>query len=271
LVLFLILLTALPCLADTITDPFAQPQNNCSYSASPPYSSCDVIGNPQLYDIQAASVSIVNGMATAAIELNSGAVQQTNGQLTLGSFSDVGLTLIPGDVFFYNPLTVYDPSDPATAQYLQYGIALENHGSFVAGDLYEISGSISTETAEQALDYSEEIYRNGEAVLMTGSGIPVSSGTVSVADWGDGINEAEYLITVTVPTTAGLLSLVSNDQIGLLFSSADCGNDVIQGTVGTDAQAPEPGSMAMVVIGLGLLVASRRRRHGVAVSGGVTN
>jgi len=263
LVLF-VLLSAVLCHADTLTDPFAQSQSGCSYSASAPYGTCDVIGNPQLYDIQAASVSIGSGLATVLIYLDSGAVQQGN-PLVLGSFSDAGLTLIPGDLFFYNPLTVYDPSDPATVQYLQYGIALENQGSFVAGGLYNIAGNISVETAEQALQDSGGFYRRNLAVLMTGNGSPDSTGTVSVANYGDGVNQAQYVITVTVPTTSGFLSLVSNDQIGLLFSSADCGNDTIQGIVGTGdvvvtAQAPEPGSALMVLAGLGLLAAKFRKR-----------
>lgn len=258
LVIFVILPSAVLCQAGTLTDPFAQPQNNCNYSHTAPYSSCDVIGNEQLYDIQMASVSINDGVATVAIYLNSGAVQQGN-PLTLGAFSDAGLTLIPGDIFFYNPLTIYDPSDPATSQYLQYGIALENHGSLVAGGLYNITGGISVETAQQALNDSPDYYRQDEDVLMTGSGAPVSTGTVSVANYGNGTTSARYVITVTVPTTPGFLSLVSNNEIGLLFSSADCGNDVIQGVVGT-GQAPEPGPAAMVLAGLGLLAAGRKFR-----------
>lgn len=254
------LLTAAPGSANTLTDPFGQSQTNCDYSASAPYSNCDVIGDPRLYDIQAAAFSVSGGMATVMIYLNSGAVQTANNKLTLGSFSDSGVTLIPGDIFFYNPTTVYDPSDPSTIQYLQYGIALTNHGSFTAGDLYGITGGVSTETAQTALNDGSDYYRRDETVLMTGSGPAASSGTVSVANNGNGTSSAQYVISVTVPTTPGLASLMTNGQIGLLFSSADCGNDVIQGTVG---QAPEPGSAPMMLTGLGLLVAGfawRKRR-----------
>jgi hypothetical protein len=52
----------------------------------------------------------------------------------------------------------------------------------------------------------------------------------------------------------------SGGQIGILFSSADCANDVIQGVVNTTV--PEPQSMVLIAGGLGLLIgvgAWRRR------------
>lgn len=262
-----VLLSAACCSAGTLTDTFGQSQSNCNLSYAAPYSSCDVIGNEALYDIQAANVSVNNGIATVMIYLNSGAVQNVNGQLTLGPFSDAGVTLIPGDIFFYKPTTVYDPSDPNTIQYLQYGIPLTSHGTFTAGDLYSISGGISTETAQTALDYSSDYYRRDETVLMTGSGTAVSTGSVSVTNNGNGTTGAQYLITVSVPVTSGFLSLDPNGQIGLLFSSADCGNDVIQGTVSTGIQiqsVPEPGPAVLMLTGVVLLVAGRLRRKRTA-------
>jgi len=253
----LILWSAALCPANTLTDPFGQPQTDCNYSYSAPYSTCQVIGNELLYDIQAVTFTTSGGMATVQIYTNSGAVQNVNGRLTLGSFSDSGLTLIPGDIFFYDPTTVYDPSDPATIRYLQYGLALTNHGTFTAGDMYSIGGGISTQTADAALNNTSDYYRRDETVLMTGSGAPVSAGTVSVANHGDGTTDAQYVITVTVPATPGLTGLESNGQIGLLFSSADCGNDVIQGAVG---QAPEPGPAVLLLTGLVLLAAGHQWR-----------
>ena len=100
---------------------------------------------------------------------------------------------------------------------------------------------------------------------MTGSGNPASSGTVTVNKYGDGVSEAEYEITASVPVTSGLLNLISNGQIGLLFSAADCGNDVIQGTVDTGyspsdpivVSTPEPGPGSLTLTGLVLLAAGR--------------
>jgi hypothetical protein len=259
-------------LAGTINDTFGQSQNNCILTYAPPYSTCDVIGNEMLYDIQKATVSFTNGTATVAIYMNTGAIPYGATTLTLGASHDAGDTLIPGDIFFYSPTAGYDPNDPNTIQNLQYGIALTDHGSFTAGDLYDISGSIYTETAQVALQDGSDFYRWDETVLMTGSGNADSSGTVTVSKYGDGITSAEYEITATVPLTSGLMDLESNGQIGLLFSSADCGNDVIQGLVDTGgfatgsalsqtSSAPEPGPGELVMAGLALLVLGRQWRR----------
>jgi hypothetical protein len=101
---------------------------------------------------------------------------------------------------------------------------------------------------------------------MAGKGAPKSSGSVTVADYGNGTTNAEYEITVSVPLTAGLLALESNGQIGLLFSSADCGNDVIQGVVDTSVPSarvlstPEAGPGVMMLTGLALLLVGRQWR-----------
>ena len=254
------MLSGSACFAGTINDTFGQSQYACVLTYSAPYDTCDVVGNEALYDIQKASVSFGNGVATVSIYTNTGAVG-FGGPLTLGSFNDAGETLIPGDIFFY---------DPNSAQDLQYGIALTDHGSFTAGDLYNISGDIDTETAQMALQDSSDYYRWDETVLMAGTGAPASSGSVTVTNYGDGIHKAEYEITVTVPLTSGLLSLLSNGQIGLQFSSADCGNDVIQGVVSTGytgsltvspaavAPVPEPGPGILMLTGLALLAIGRQ-------------
>ena len=245
--------------AGTINDIFGQSQNNCILTYTPPYSTCDVVGNEMLYDIQKATVSFANGTATISIYMNTLAIPYGATSLTLTSFHDAGDTLMPGDIFFYDP--------DSASQDLAFGIPLLDHGSFLAGDLYEISGGISTETAQVALQDGSDFYRWDEPVLMTGSGNPVSAGTIAVSKYGNGVASAEYQITATVPLTPGLRNLESNGQIGLLFSSADCGNDVIQGVVSTGdplahaaaiSNVPEPGPGFLTLTGMALLVIGRQ-------------
>lgn len=266
-----ILLTSTYCTAGTLTDTFGQSQNNCILTYTAPYDTCDVVGNEMLYDIKNATVSVDNGKATVSIYTNTGAIPYGASSLTLTPFNDSGVTLIPGDIFFYDPAAGYDSNDPNTIQNLKYGIALINHGAFTAGDLYSISGGISTETAQVALQDGSDFYRWDETVLMTGTGSPESSGTVTVTNYGNGVKKPAYEITVTVPLTTGLLDLLSNNgQIGLLFSSADCGNDVIQGVVDTGytggtqttgvVVTPEPGPGVLMLTGLALLAVGRQWR-----------
>jgi hypothetical protein len=255
---FILLLSAAFCSATNLTDTFAQAQNNCNYSSNAPYSNCDVIGDPSKFDIQSLTYSNSGGIVNLLIYLNSGAVHQVNNQYVLGSFNDNGINLIPGDVFFYAGNVAYDPSDPNTTQYLKYGLSLTNHGNFIAGDLYSIAGGISVETAYQALNGSNAYYRRNEAVLMTGSGSPVSNGSVSVSPYGNGTTNASYVVSVSFPTTSGFTNLINNGQLGILFSSADCGNDVIQGKV--SSQTPEPGPLMLMLTGAGLVFAGRKWR-----------
>jgi len=266
------LLTGINCSAGTLTDTFRQSQNNCILTYTAPYDTCDVVGNEMLYDIQKATVSINNEMATISIETNTGAIPYGDRSLTLTAFNDGGVPLIPGDIFFYNPTSGQGN--------LEYGIALTDHGAFKAGDLYSISGGTSTETAQAALQDGSDFYRRDQTVLMTGTGRPASSGAVTVTSYGDGIKQPEYEITATVPVTSGLLNLLSNGQIGLLFSSADCGNDVIQGVVDTGyttpggtqtngvVRTPEPGPGGMMLTGLVLVaVGYQWRKRTAQISG----
>jgi len=252
----ILLLAAIGCQAGVIDDPFHQDQSTCSFSGSP---LCDVIGNEVNYDIQMASVAIVGTTATVSVYLNSGAVYNPGGGLALQMFSDAGLSMIVGDIFFYNPDTVYDPSmasGPTGPAALQYAVPLENHASLTAGSLYSVT---STETAYTAMSGSSDYYRPQETVLTTAGTLASAGSGVTVTNYGNGVTSALYEMTVSFQTTPGFLSLVQNGQIGLVFSAADCANDVIQGAV--DTSAPEPESLVLIAGGLGLLLGVRAWRR----------
>ena len=246
------------CTADTIVDPFHQDQSTCSFSGSP---LCDVIGTEANYDIQKASLVITGGVATVSLYFDSAAVTGSGSSMTLGSFSDAGLSLIVGDLFFYKPATINDPSDPGSN--VQYAVPLDlgtistpHPGpALVAGALYKVGTS---DTALQALisqgsAATSDEYRPTETVLMT-SGTLVSAGTgVTVANYGNGTTSAAYEVTVSFLTTADFMSLQNvAGQIGIMFSSADCSNDIIFGV--TDTSVPEPQSMVLIAGGLGMLI-----------------
>lgn len=268
---FLLILFAVMCPADTLLDPFHQDQSTCSFSGSP---LCDVVGDEPGYDIQMASLVITGGTATVSLFFNTTAVvvDPSSGQLALGSFSDSGFSLIVGDLFFYSPDTVYDPSATSGANgpdSLKYAVPLDLAATatpttttpartFTAGALYQVTGS---ETASTALSNPGGVeYRPDVTVLMTAGNLVSAGNGVTVANYGNGTTSASYEVTVSFQTTNDFLTLVQGGQIGILFSSAECANDVIQGLVTTSV--PEPQSLALMVVGLGMLVgvgAWRRR------------
>ena len=242
-----LLLGCATCQAGMIYDTFDQSQaGGCNNSLTPPYSTCDVIGNPALFDIQKASVEVADGWATVTIYFNYG------GGITLQPFTD-GVPLSVGDLFFSAPS---DPGD-----YL-YGVPLYSHGGFTADDLYKVGGATTLLTANDIIDNTGYYYRRTQDVWLGGSGSPESIGLpVQVVDYDNGVSNALYAATLEFPVSADFTAaVIQNDQIGIAFSSAYCGNDVLAGTT---SAAPEPGMFPLLAAGAILLAGSgawRRKR-----------
>jgi hypothetical protein len=235
-ILFL-LLGCVTCPAGTIYDVFNQSQaGGCSYSFAPPFSSCDVIGDPALYDIQKASVHIADGWAKVTIYFNYG------GGITLQPFSD-GIPLEVGDLFFYAP------SDPAN---YVLGVPLHSHSGFTADSLYRIGGDTTLLTADAIIDNTGYYYRRTQNVWLGGSGAPEAIGLpVQIVDYGDGVSNALYAASLEFPVPADFVaSVIQNDQIGMAFASGYCANDVL---VGTTTASPEPGMFGLLAAGAAVL------------------
>jgi hypothetical protein len=235
-ILFL-LLECVSCSAGTIYDTFDQSQaGGCNYSFTPPYSSCDVIGDPALYDIQKAAVEIGSTWATVTIYFNYG------GGITLQPFTD-GIPLSVGDLFFYAP------SDPGN--YL-YGVPLSSHDGFTADNLYQIGGDTTLLSADDIINNTGYYYRRNQDVWLGGTGSPETIGLpVQVVDYGNGVSNALYAATLQFPVSTDFVaSVIQNGQIGIAFASAYCGNDVLEGTL--DA-TPEPGMFPLMAGGAAML------------------
>jgi hypothetical protein len=235
-ILFL-LVGCVTCQADTIYDTFNQSQaSGCNYSLSAPFTSCDVIGDPALFDIQKADVHIADGSATVTIYFNYG------GGINLQPFND-GVQLAVGDLFFY------DPSDPNS--YL-YGVPLSTHGGFIADDLYKVGGNTTLLTADQIINNTGYYYRRTQDVLLGGSGSAETTGSpVQVVNYGNGSSNALYAATLHFPVSADFVtSVLHNGQVGIAFSSADCANDILTGTT---SAVPEPGMFPLLAAGSVLL------------------
>jgi hypothetical protein len=276
----LYIFSAALCSAGTINDVFNQAQGNCNYSQSAPYGNCDVIGTPSDYDIQQASVTVAaNGFTTVTLYTDHAGVTTQNSRLALGGFTDAGVTLLPGDLFFYAPANstdvnkFFDPSvldfaDPQAniEPYLTYAVPLVSHDGLTAGDLYQVTTTSNIETASQALGSPNAYYRANLPVLI-GGGLAVAAGSgVNVANFGDGTLDAAYAITLsfTAPVASNFTSWANSGQIGILWSSTDCGNDFIQGDV--NMGVPEPTSFALLLTGAALIAVSAFARHSTAKS-----
>jgi hypothetical protein len=237
--------------ANTLTNPsFGQPETNCNYTTTAPYTTatCPVIGNPIDFDIQSISVSVVGSTVTATIDFNYG------GSSSLAPYQDGSIQLQPGDLLFY------DPSDP---NQIQFGVAIDStrpgsQYNFISGDLYQIGGNISLESAETALGNPDAYYRRSEQVLMVdNTGTPAVAGTgdgVNVVSLGNGKTAAEYAVTVQFNAPSSFLALIQNGELGVAFSSADCGNAVLTGNVGVPT--PEPEGAALMGLGIGMIGAA---------------
>jgi hypothetical protein len=103
-------------------------------------------------------------------------------------------------------------------------------------------------------------------VLITaGTDIAAGSG-VNGANFGDGTFNASCAITLSfaAPSASTFTSWANSGQVGILWSSADCGNDFVQG--GVDTGVPEPSSFALLLSGAALVAVSVIARYSTGKS-----
>ncbi|HYW48044.1 MAG TPA: PEP-CTERM sorting domain-containing protein [Bryobacteraceae bacterium] len=250
LLTLILLLAGTLATAGTLQDPFHQSQAGCSYTLTTPFSTCDVIGDEMLFDIQKATVTVSTSFIDATVFFNYG------GGSSLSSFNVGGADLNVGDLFFY------DPSSPQTSHYdslltypeYAYGVPLVNHDGLTAGNLYQVANFNGLQTADSILNQPGMYYRHTQPVWMTTGETLAATGTgVSVTATGaDGVSGALYEASIHIPTPAAFPLLIKNNQIGIGFEAATCGNDVLTGLI-VVTPTPEPTSLTLMGAGLGLM------------------
>ena len=235
--------------ATTIQDPFHVAPDNCNLL------SCDVIGLQANFDIQKADVSLTATSIDVTLYFNYG------GGSSLSPFGNPSVQV--GDLFFYDPaIPQIKFGTDAYYQYL-FGVPLTSHNGMTAGQLYKIVDPTKVETAAQVLGNPANLtYRTTQPVWMPSGEQSVGTGHgVVVQNYGNGTSNALYEATIHITTTgaAQFLNLFKAGQIGVVFESATCANDVLQGLTGV----PEPGAMSMMALGFGMLagVGAWRRRQ----------
>jgi hypothetical protein len=198
----------------------------------------DVVGNPEwfdIYSVQFQTYNPVNNTMQIAIRFNYG------GGLNLNSFTVGGVTLNVGDFIL-------------GAGGDQYAFVLTSHDGLAAGNTYKING---TQTAKTALgDPSSINYRPDAPVWANGAGASyIGSGglNTSLAD----ATSTHLLTTLTVQMNNAMRANLENG-FDFSFASATCGNDLITGSLAA-GEVPEPGSYALIAVGLAGLALLRRR------------
>lgn len=247
----------------------------------------NVIGSALLFDPQSISVSISStSQLTAVIDLDFGngasSIFTSGGNQSLTSFADGPATIFLGDLFFYSPsapltTSCSNASPPAqcmsvpTPSSLAYAAVLDGGNGLTAGDLYAIdngttvTNGVTEETGTTFFGSTGYIYRPSQVVeVAANSGTTVaatgSEAVCGIGTAGCGTGSAQYQVTLSFSEPAAFKSLVLNNQIGVEFAAAECGNAVLAGSVGV--ATPEPGTVPMFAAGLCLVGFGlvRRRR-----------
>lgn len=136
-----------------------------------------------------------------------------------------------------------------------YGIVLHAHDGYTAGDVYVASGF------QNAFAFHTE-----DPVFIDPGGSLFATGTISAAPnvGGNGTTIAEYKITVSFNAP---ITFLSGGPFTIDMSSADCANafftgvgDFSGGGVTVTGGVPEPGTWALMGLGLLLLASGARRQ-----------
>jgi len=236
---------------------------NTPLVCDPAASACDVVGEPNDFDISSMDVSLSGDYLTVTINTNfSGA---KNG--TLDAYF--------GDLFLASAWTPdetdanYAADDNVTGTKWTYGFALDNRnvtsglvsGTTVNGittgdgDLYALTGSSNDANAYLSDDFFDAGYREGQEAVVDVGSLATVDGPASPIGAGTWETATGY-ITFVIDVSGTTLSMA--DGIALHWAMT-CANDVIEGFV------PAPGVLLLMAMGLfGVGASSKLRKRKLA-------
>lgn len=197
----------------------------------------DVIGDPNLFDIDYLKLAGVNGNTLQVdIRFNFGG----GTSLTPFNIANFAPALSVGDLFLRTAANTY-------------AFVLNTHDGLATNGLYQITG---TQTAQTVLGNPAGTYRNGAEVWAGAGGAQLLSNGSSSVTTVNG-NSTNLLASLYLPLTSNMLADLNNG-FDVYFAAATCGNDEVTGSV-PPSSVPEPGTWAMLGGGLIALGCFRRK------------
>jgi hypothetical protein len=214
----------------TFSDPYGGQTNPGSNNG-------DVIGPLGQFDIESLTVTQLSaGGVTAGLRYN-----YNLGDASLAPYSFLGVTLHVGDLLF------------SVGGAYRYGVALISHDGLVAGKLYSIVG---TKSSDDYLGSTGLTYRHNSPVRMNPTGaVAIGDGTVSTLNIGG----SEVLSTFNFTPGGSFLTDLDSSGLGAEFASAICANDIVEGLI-APTSVPEPSTWFLMMTGVAGLLWWRHRR-----------
>jgi hypothetical protein len=212
----------------------------------------DVIGDSD-YDISGATITRVGSVLTVTINTNFAGKAGMDSQITTGG---IGY----GDVFLaqnWNPFgsdSHHAGDNAANGTNWQWAFKLDNRYSNSGGTfkLYALNGTNAedTRTSDYYMNCNGCVYRDGQVTGVNTSAGSKASYQNIMGNWSVSTGQLKFQIDVS--SSAALMSYTTF----AMHWGETCQNDVIEGITSV---VPSPGSLPLLAIGLGALIAFRRK------------